>query len=189
MSAITQTAAPPDRLAPALLGMLRRPVTNLFAAWNWKAAILSALIRASLFYATNLRSGGGSALRASLVEAGFAILAAGVLASVTQRLRATRPVWATALVVWLAIPLLLLAVQSSVHNLFGTPHLRTGLIVSFAMAAVGSGFNWYAQRRGVLLAGADESSAAGDLRAMPGVILDFVLAGPRAVRQWVEDRG
>jgi hypothetical protein len=187
MSAITQAAAPPDRLAAALLDIVRRPVTNLFTAWNWKAALISVLIRATLFFATNLRSGGGSALRAGLVEAGFAILAAGLLASVTQRLRASQPVWATALVVWLAIPLLLLAVQSSVHRAFGTPHMKTGLMVSFCMAAVGSGFNWYAQRRGVLVTG--EGARSGDFKALPGVILDFVLAGPRAVMQRIEGRG
>jgi hypothetical protein len=188
MSAIPQ-AVPVrhDSLAEALLDILRRPVTNLLAAWNWKAACISVLIRASLFFATNLRSGGGSALRASLVEAGFAVLVAGVLASVTQRLRATRPVWATGLVVWLAIPLLLLAVQSAVHHAFGTPHMKAGLIASFCMASVGSGFNWFAQRRGFLVTG--EGARDGDFQALPGVIVDFVLAGPRAVRQWVKRRG
>jgi len=44
---------------------------------------------------------------------------------------------------------------------------------------VGSGFNWYAQRRGVLVTGAD--AAGGDLQALPRVILDFVMAGPRAL--------
>jgi hypothetical protein len=187
MSATPQAAAPPESLAAGLLDIARRPVTNLLTAWNWKAALISVVIRATLFFSTNLRSGGGRALRAALVEAGFAILAAGVLASVTQRLRATRPVWATGLVVWLAIPLLLLTVQSSVHRAFGTPHMKTGLIVSFCMAAVGSGFNWYAQRRGVLVTGA--GAQGGDFKALPGVIWDFVLAGPRAVVQRIEDRG
>ena len=113
----------------------------------------------------------GHALRASLVEAGFAIVAAGVLAAVTQHLRRTRPVWATALVVWLAMPSLLLAMQSTVHHAFGTPHMRTGLIVSFCMAAIGSGFNWFAQRRGVLVTG--EGAHGGDFKALPGVILDY----------------
>jgi hypothetical protein len=179
MSAIPQAAAPHESLAAGLLDIVRRPVTNLLSAWNWKAALISVVIRATLFFSTNLRSGGGRALRAGLVEAGFAILAAGLLASVTQRLRATRPVWATALVVWLAIPLLLLAVQSTVHRAFGTPHMKAGLILSLCMAAVGSGFNWYAQRRGVLVTG--EGARGGDFKALPGVILDFAMAGPRAL--------
>src|SRR5580698_2941414 len=89
-----------EPLGTALADILRRPVTNLLGVWNWKAASISVLIRATVFFTTNLRSGRGSALRASLVEAAFAIFAAGLLAAVTQRVRHAQPVWATALFVW-----------------------------------------------------------------------------------------
>jgi len=168
-----------ESLGGALLDIVRRPATNLVAAWNWKTAAVSVVIRAALFFTTNLRSGRGSALRASLVEAGFAIFAAGLLGSVIQRLRHAQPVWATALTVWLGVPVVLLTIQSAVHHAFGTPHMKTGLIVSFVMAAFGSGFNWYAQLRGVLVTG--EGAQGGDLKAMPRVIWDFVMAAPRAV--------
>jgi hypothetical protein len=177
MDAIDQPKA--ETLSNALLDIVRRPVTNLLTAWNWKAACISVVIRASVFFTTNLRAGRGSALRASLTEAAFAILAAGLLAAVTQRVRHATPVWATGLFVWLGVPTILLAMQSTVHHLSGTPHMKAGLITSFCMAAVGTGFNWYAQRRGVLVTGAD--SNGGDLRALPGVIADFVMAGPRAL--------
>jgi hypothetical protein len=168
-----------ESLDTALLDIVSRPVTNLLAAWNWKTAAISVLIRAVLFFTTNLRSGRSSALRASLVEAGFAIFAAGSLGSVIQRVRHAQPVWATGLTVWLGVPVVLLTIQSTVHHAFGTPHMKTGLIVSFVMAAFGSGFNWYAQRRGVLVTGAD--SQGGDLQAMPGVLAGFMLALPRMV--------
>jgi hypothetical protein len=168
-----------ETLGAALADIARRPVTNLVGAWNWKTAMVSVVIRAALFFATNLRAGRASALRASLVEAGFAIFAAGLLGAVTQRVRDARPVWATGVFVWLGVPVVLLAMQSSVHHAFGTPHMKTGLIVSFCMAAVGSGFNWYAQRRGVLVTG--EGAVEGDWKALPGVIVDFVLAAPRAL--------
>ncbi len=168
-----------ESLGAALLDIVRRPITNLVAAWNWKTAAVSVAIRAVLFFTTNLRSGRGSALQASLVEAGFAIFAAGLLGSVIQRLRHAQPVWATALTVWLGVPVVLLAIQSMVHHAFGTPHMKTGLILSFVMAAFGSGFNWYAQLRGVLVTG--EGAESGDLRKMPRVILEFVMVLPRMV--------
>jgi hypothetical protein len=177
MSAKTMAAG--EGLGAALADIVRRPVTNLLGAWNWKTAMISVVIRATLFFTTNLRAGRGSALRASLVEAGFAIFAAGLLGAVTQRVRHAQPVWATGLTVWLGVPVVLLSIQSTVHRAFGTPHMKTGLIVSFCMAAVGSGFNWYAQQRGVLVTGA--GAAGGDLQALPRVILDFVMAGPRAL--------
>jgi hypothetical protein len=183
----TETTGGSETLGAALADIARRPVTNLVGAWNWKTAMVSVAIRAALFFTTNLRAGPESALRASLVEAGFAIFAAGLLGAVTQRVRHGRPVWATGGFVWLGVPVMLLAMQSTVHHAFGTPHMKTGLIVSFCMAAVGSGFNWYAQRRGVLVTG--EGAAEGDWKALPGVILDFVLAGPRAMRKSVEGRG
>jgi hypothetical protein len=167
-----------ETLGAALSDIVRRPVTNLLTGWNWKAALISVCIRATVFFTTNLRAGHASALRASLVEAGFAIVAAGVLAAITQRIRHAQPVWATGIAVWLGVPTLLLTVQSTVHHLAGTPHMKTGLIASFVMAAFGSGFNWYAQRRGVLITGSE--SAGGDWKLLPRVVLDFVLAGPRA---------
>jgi len=170
-----------ESLGKALLDIVKRPVTNLLAAWNWKTAAISVVIRATLFFTTNLRSGRGSALRASLVEAAFAIFAAGLLGSVIQRLRDAKPVWATGLTVWLGVPMVLLSIQSAVHHAFGTPHMKTGLIVSFGMAALGSGFNWYAQKRGVLVTGMGAKS--GDLKELPGVIGGFLLAGPRMVLQ------
>ncbi|WP_263380542.1 hypothetical protein [Granulicella paludicola] len=174
-----QEPAVGETLGAALRDIVRRPVTNLLTGWNWKAALISVCIRATVFFATNLRAGHASALRASLVEAGFAIVAAGVLAAITQRIRHAQPVWATGIAVWLGVPALLLTVQSTVHHLAGTPHMKTGLIASFVMAAFGSGFNWYAQRRGLLITGAE--SAGGDWKLLPRVVLDFVLAGPRAL--------
>lgn len=168
-----------EPLPTALADILRRPITNLLRAWNWKAASISVFIRACVFFSTNLRSGTGSALRASLVEATFAIFAAGMLAAVTQRVRHARPVWATGLVVWLGLPSLLLCFETAVHTLFGTRHMKAGLIFSFCMAALGSGFNWFAQRRGVLVTGPD--STGNDFKALPAVLRDFLLAAPRAL--------
>jgi hypothetical protein len=176
---LRQEPAADETLGAALGDIARRPVTNLLTGWNWKAALISVCIRATVFFTTNLRAGHSSALRASLVEAGFAIVAAGALAAITQRIRHAKPVWATGMTVWLGVPALLVTMQSEVHHLAGTPHMKTGLIASFAMAAFGSGFNWYAQRRGVLITGSE--SAGGDWKVLPKVIWDFVSAGPRAV--------
>lgn len=172
-----------DTLRDALLSLALRPGTMLFAAWNWKTAAVSALVRASVFFGTNRRTGPHGAVRAMLVEALFSIAAAGLLGAVTQRLRWTRPAWATALIVWLALPAAMVALQAGVHHLAGTRHLRTGLIVSFVFAALASGFNWFAQRRGALLTSSGGSSSlVRDARALPRLLLDFVLAPFRLLR-------
>jgi hypothetical protein len=168
-------------LGSALGGIVRHPFAALISAWNWKSAAISALLRAAIFFATNRRAGSHIAVRAMLAEAVFAIAAAGLMGAVTQRLRATRPVWATALIVWLGLPTLMLAAQFAWHRALGTPHVRTGLIVSFCFAAISTGFNWFAMRRGVMLAGTRDASFAADIRALPRVMVDFLLVAPRAL--------
>lgn len=132
-------------------GAPRTPLAFVFAAWNWKTASVSALLRAGLFFATNRRAGQATALRSALVEGVFAIFAAGLLGAATERLRAAERPVRTGLLVWLGLPTLAVAAQALVHHLAGTPHLRTGLVVSFAFASVASGCTWLLQRRGFLL--------------------------------------
>jgi hypothetical protein len=168
-------------LGHALLHTARRPLRTLLAAWSWKTALFSALLRASIFFASNLHTGHGHAVRAMLIEAAFSMLASGFLGGVTQCVRHARPVWATALLVWVGLPAVMLAAQFGVHRLGGTPHMRSGLIASFVFASIASGFTWYAMRRGALLAGDEGMTLLEEARHMPHVVWGFVLAGPRAV--------
>jgi hypothetical protein len=164
-----------------LAEIVRRPLPVLFESWNWKSASVSAIIRGCIFLTTNLRAGSHRALRAMVVESLFAIFAAGVMGGLTQRLRDARPVAATAFIIWLILPTCMVSAEATLHHVFHTPHMKAGLISSFVMASISSGFSWFAQRRGVLLAGRDQASASQDLRKVPALILDFLLAGPRAV--------
>ncbi len=144
---------PEETVGAALRALLRKPGKSLVLAWNRKAALVSAALRATAFFLADQRASRHQALQAGLVEAGFAIVAAGVLAAITQRLRAAQPVWATGLVVWLGLPTLVLPIQAAVHRGAGTPYIRAGLGASFGFAAISSGLTWSLQRRGFFLAG------------------------------------
>ena len=109
-----------QNLAGALLDLLRKPVTSLVGGFNWKTAAISALLRAIMFFFTNLRAGHNLALKATLVEGTYAVVTMGVFGAATERIRHARPAWLTGLIVWLAIPGLLLFVQYNVHSFFGT---------------------------------------------------------------------
>ena len=172
---------PETELRNALRDILLHPVRALVPAWSWKAAGVSALLRAATFFATNLRAGRFDAVRAGLVEAVFAVFAAGTMGAVSQKLRLAKPVWATGLVVWFAMPFTMLLAQAGVHKLAGTPHLGMGLALSFCFAAIASSFSWYAMRHGALLGGASETRLTDDLRRLPKIILNYVLALPRAL--------
>jgi hypothetical protein len=170
-----------DELSEALRNMVVHPYVSLWPAWSWKAAGMSALLRSGVFFWTNLRAGRLNATRAGLVEAVFAIFAAGVMGAASQQLRKAKPVWATALVVWLGMPAVMLFAQLGVHKLAGTQYMGTGLVLSFCFAAVASSFSWYAMRHGALLGGSTATSLMDDVRHLPGIVLKYVLAGPRAV--------
>jgi len=120
-----------------------------------------------------------AAAHAGVVEVVFAIFAAGVMGAVSQQLRKARPVWLTALFVWLGMPMGMLLAQLGVHKMAGTRYMGTGLAVSFCFAAIASSFSWYAMRHGVLLGGEAETSLVHDVRHLPRIVLNYVLAGPR----------
>lgn len=166
--------------ARAIAGGARRGW--LAAGFNWKMAAWSAVVRGGMFLLTNLRTGHAAALRATLAEGVYALLAIGVLGAVTERIRDARPEWLTAVLVWVAMPVLMMMGEFEVHTALHTPQMRAGLMASFAMTAVGSGFSWFAMRRGAFLVGESglrEPSFADDLRRMPVLVWEFVSAGPK----------
>jgi len=173
------SSPPPEDLNLALKQMLRSPVRTLVPPWSWKAAAFSALLRSATFFVSNIRSGPRQATKAMLVEAVFAIFAGGFIGAVSQQLRRAQPLWATALLVWVGLPGLMILAQMAVHRMAGTPHLSSGLVVSFCLAAVASSFSWYAMRQGAMLGGVDQTTVGHDLTSLPGITLEFFLVVPR----------
>jgi hypothetical protein len=163
--------APHDTPLDALLDCVRHPYRNLVRVWNWKVGMLSALTRALVFLFSNRHHG---AVKAMLVEAAYSIFASGVLGALQQRLRGTRPLWMTTLMVWIALPLAMVAGEAGVHHLVQTQHVRAGLMASLVIAAFASGFTWFAMRRGTLLQGVGDDSVQHDVKLLPRVVFDFV---------------
>ena len=178
----TTPAPPPDDLRQALKDILLRPVKTLVPPWSWKAATFSALLRAATFFAANLRAGREQAVKAMLIEAAFATVAAGLIGAISQQLRRAKPLWATIGVVWLGMPALLVLAQLGLHRAAHTPHLTGGLIFSFCFTAFASAFSWYAMRRGAMLGGTDQTTIRHDIHSLPGIAADFLTAVPRAIK-------
>src|ERR1700684_1839401 len=166
----------PEELTQALKQMLRSPVKTLVPPWSWKAAAFSAVLRSATFFVTNIHSGRWQATKAMLVEAVFAVFAGGLIGAISQQLRRAKPLWATAVLVWVGLPGLMILAQLAVHRMAGTPHLSGGLVASFCLAAVASAFSWYAMRQGAMLGGIDETTVGHDLTSLPGITLAFFLA-------------
>ena len=168
----------PDKHLRTVLGEIASHPFGLLRSWNWKSASCSALIRGCMFFLTNLRAGHGRAGKAMLAEIAYAIVAAGLFGAMTQRLRHAVPRALTAVVVWIGLPVGLLCLEAAWHYAMGTPRLRASMIASFILAAFGTGFNWFAMSRGVLVTG-EGHSFGRDLLRIPGLLAEFVLALPR----------
>lgn len=168
-------AAPRDRLGHGLRDAVEHPHLVLLRPWNWKAAVVSAVFRAGVFLAANRHDGRAHAVETATAEVLVGFVCSGLLGALTQRLRDTRPLWATLLVVWIAMPAAMVAVEAEAQRLVHTQHLRVGLLTSFVVAAVTSGFTWFAMRHGALLQGEGDDSLRHDLRTLPGIILEFVI--------------
>ena len=180
-SEVHAPSPPPTDLYAGVGEILRRPWQTLVPPWSWKAAVLSALLRSGTFFGSNLKSGPKEALRAMLVEAVFAVVAAGLIGAISQRLRNANPAWATAAFVCLGLPGVMLVTQLFVHRVAHTPHVGPGLATSFCFAAVAAGFTWYAMRHGALLGGEQSTSLREDIQHLPGITARFLLAIPRAL--------
>ena len=154
-------------------------VRALACAWNWKAALLSSVCRALIFFATNAPAGVVSGLRAMLLELGFRAGASGVLGSLTQTFSRASPQarWG----VLVLLPALGHAAEYVVHSAAGTPRLGSSIGASVAFSVVTTAFNLYAMRRGALIVGAEARPLEADLRQMPALLAGFGRAVFRAI--------
>jgi hypothetical protein len=176
-----------------LRDLIRRPGTLLVEQWNWKSAVFSSIIRATIFLFANLSAGWHAATGAMAAEFVYRAISAGFYGALTQAFRRAQPVWVAGITVMLLLPLVSHSMELTIHLLRGTPKIVTSMIVSVCFTAISTLFNLYAMRRGVLVTGKDAGSIGADLRRVPALIASFVVAGPVIVytnlRSWMDATG
>jgi hypothetical protein len=79
--------------------LARQPAKYLFPRWNWKSALLSSILRASLFFATNLSAGFPAAMAALKTELVFRAVTSGFYGALTEAFREAEPPWSAALAI------------------------------------------------------------------------------------------
>ncbi len=154
------------------------PYQYLVRRWNWKSGVTSVILRATIFFSTNLSAGLDAALGAVATEFGYRILFSGGVGSLTQALRRCEPPWAAALSISVVLPIISHLVEFTVHFLRGTARLKTSVGVSIAFTILSALFNLFVMRRGVLVVGTEGKTLLQDLAAMPRLIVQFVAFGP-----------
>jgi hypothetical protein len=159
--------------------LVRHP--RVIDRWHWKSAMLSAVIRGSLFFATNLADGSRLAARATLVEFALRVPLVGILAAVTQSFGGAEPPWAAAIVATALLPGLAHLAELAAHWMARTPELGASMQASVALSVLSTAFSLFVMRRGVMIVGDGSLSFGDDLKRLPGLVLAFVLVPPRAL--------
>jgi hypothetical protein len=163
----------------AFLLLLKEPHKYLLRRWNWKSAVLSSLLRASLFFATNLAAGLPAAIAALQTELVFRGITSGFYGALTEAFREAEPPWEAALTVMFLLPVANHSVELLVHWMRGTQKLFPSILASVVLTAFSTLFNFYVMRRGVLIVGSGRHSLGKDLLELPRLVVDFVTWGPR----------
>jgi hypothetical protein len=163
----------------AFLLLLREPVKYFFHRWNWKSALLSSLLRASLFFATNLSAGLPAALAAMQTESVFRGVTSGFYGALTEAFREAEPAWEAAVTVMVLLPLANHSLELLVHWMRGTQKLLPSILASMILTAFSTLFNFYVMRRGALIVGSGRGSLGMDLLRLPRLAVDFVTWIPR----------
>lgn len=155
--------------------ILKDPWGEIVLRWNWKSSVTSALIRAGIYFATNLSSGTAAATGAMQAEFLWRFAVAGFIGSIIQSLRKAEPAWKATLITSVALPALNHLIEFGVHYLRGTPKLKTSIIVSVCFTFTAMLFNTYAMRRGAMIIGKEGRPLWRDLLDMPKLIAGFLL--------------
>ncbi len=166
---------PSEVVSVVLRRLVQHPVQEVLLRWNWKSAVTSALIRAAIYFSTNLSSGRAEAIGAMQAEFLWRFVVAGFLGSVIQSLRRSEPVWQATMITSVALPALNHLIEFTIHTLRGTPKLKTSITVSVAFTVIAMLFNTYAMRRGAMIIGREGRPLWRDLLDMPRLIGGFIL--------------
>ena len=161
--------------------IVRHPIEMLVLRWNWKAAVLSALLRAPIFFITYVfkKDGLKLAIGAAIAQSIFRFIFGGVNGAIIQSFSKVEPAWHAVLTVPLVLAafshLIEYVVQTLYDNQTGVNGKGKAIAVSIIISAISAIFNLFAMRRGALLV-KDESehSIWRDLKRMPWLALEFI---------------
>lgn len=164
-----------------LVYILKHPIETLVVRWNWKAAVLSSLLRAPIFFFTYLfkKDGLKLAIGAAVAQSAFRFIFGGMNGAIIQSFSKVEPPWHAVLTVPIALAafshLVEFGVQTVYDNQTGVNGKGKAIAISVFVSAISAVFNLFAMRRGALLV-RDESQQSiwRDLSRMPWLAFEFI---------------
>lgn len=189
-------------IGEVFLNLLRHP-GQIITRWNWKAALLGALLRAS-FYFTVYKASKETwivTLTAVIVELAFRFITSGISGSLVQSFRRATPPWLATLIVSITLPVFSHAVEYVSHyaqeNYFDSIFAASvnnsrqkAFAISVLMSILAALFNLYVMQRGVLLVGAGEETQSfrTDLKMIPALVIEFIAFLPKRILNFIGEK-
>ncbi len=189
-------------LSEVLRSLVKHPL-QIITRWNWKAAFLGAILRASFYFTVYkaARENMRAALTAAGVELAFRFFTSGVSGSLVQSFRHATPAWLATIVVTITLPIFSHSVEYGTHYvqevwfkgvLPGSENNGRQWAFAFSVlfSALSAMFNLFAMRHGVLLVGAgnETKSLWSDFRKIPALILEFLTYLPLMIIRFVSEQ-
>jgi hypothetical protein len=176
-----QIAGGRTRVFEVLVYLLQHPLETLVLRWNWKAAVLSSLLRAPIFFFAYLfkKDGLKLAIGAALAQSVFRFIFGGMNGAIIQSFSKVEPAWHAVLTVPIVLAtfshLVEFGVQTVYDNQTGVNGKGKAIAISVLVSAISAVFNLFAMRRGALLV-KDESQQSiwRDLSRMPWLAFEFI---------------
>lgn len=162
---------------------------QMITRWNWKSALIGAIVRSSFYFTVYKASKESWAvtLTAVGVELAFRFLTTGVGGAVVQSFRRATPEWAATLIISISLPTVMHLIEFFTHyiqekyyaEIFAASEnsaRQKTFAISVLFSVVSAMFNLYLMRRGVLLVGAGEETQTlwNDFKKIPFMISEFV---------------
>lgn len=169
------------RTLDELFTTLARSPWTIVRRWNYKAAILSSVVRASIFFSVNLTAGLDAAWAAAGAELVLRFATSGFYGALTQTFRRVEPRWVATACAMVLLPSLAHSIEFLVHWTRGTPALAFSIGASVVFTMFSTAFNLFAMRHGALVVGEGHSSLLDDMIAMPRLLTSFILGAARSV--------
>ncbi|MBC7898789.1 MAG: hypothetical protein H7070_01940 [Saprospiraceae bacterium] len=188
-------------LAEVLRSLFRHP-KQIITRWNWKSALLGAILRASFYFTVYKASKESWAvtLTAVLVELSFRFFTSGISGAIVQSFRRARPAWLATLIVTISLPIFSHTIEFVSHyaqeqyfnDIFAASENKArqkAFAISVLFSALSAMFNLFMMRHGVLLVGAGEEtkSLGSDLKKIPFLVAEFVTYLPKLILRFIRE--
>lgn len=143
--------------------------------WNWKCALMSAVVRSLLYGVAMMRGNGHERMVVIGVEMLYVTLTAGAYAGMQQWALRLRRRWLGDICIVILVPGLSQVLDWLAHRVVGAPAPARALTGAAVFTLISALFHRHVMRHGTFLTGDSESSMAEDFRRIPRLVVSFVV--------------